>query len=76
MDSDGAFKDEKITSKEKPIQERIDKRIKKSKDVFYGSKDMNAMLNCIANSEGNGKTNIINASGDKSYCKGIVIKII
>ncbi|KAG2223651.1 hypothetical protein INT45_010010 [Circinella minor] len=69
LDSDGAFKDEKITSKEKPIQERIDKRIKKSKDVFYGSKDMNAMLNCIANSEGNGKTNIINASGDKSYCK-------
>lgn len=64
-------KNEKTISEEKSIQTRIHTRIKKSKDVFNGSKDINAVWNCTANPKGNGKCNMLNAIKDQSYCTGI-----
>ena len=43
LDSCRMPKNEKTISEEKSIQTRIHTRIKKSKDVFNGSKDINAV---------------------------------
>ena len=38
--------------------------------MFYGSKDMSAVLNCIANPKDSSDTDIIDASKEQSYCSG------